>query len=68
MSREPITISIEEKIINKIDSAKGKNEPRSRFIEDIISEYLKKKDSERTLILSKINAKKTNSQKKRFSY
>jgi len=41
--REPITISIESEIITKIDDSKGKNEPRSRFIEDIISEFLNKK-------------------------
>ena len=42
--RAPITISLENKIIETIDRTKGKNEPRSRFIEDIISEFLKKKE------------------------
>jgi len=41
--RKPITISIETEIVKKIDNTKGKNEPRSRFIEDIISEFLIKK-------------------------
>ena len=45
MSREPISISIEREIIIKIDEKKGKNEPRSRFIEDIILEFLKKEGS-----------------------
>ena len=40
--REPITISLEIELIEKIDNSKGKNEPRSRFLEDIITEYLKK--------------------------
>ncbi len=41
--REPITISLESNVIEKIDSTKGRNEPRSRFLEDIISAYLKQK-------------------------
>jgi len=45
VSREPISISIEREIIIKIDKKKGKNEPRSRFIEDIFIEYLKKEGS-----------------------
>jgi metal-responsive CopG/Arc/MetJ family transcriptional regulator len=40
--REPITISLEAEIIEQIDGSKGKNEPRSRFLEDIVIEYLKK--------------------------
>ncbi len=40
MQRIPITISIEQEIVNEIDSVKGRNEPRSRFIEDIVSDYL----------------------------
>jgi len=40
--REPITISLESELIQKIHSSKGKNEPTSRFIEDIIEGYLKK--------------------------
>ena len=40
--REAITISLETELIEKIDNSKGKNEPRSRFLEDIIAEYLKK--------------------------
>ena len=43
--REPITISLESKIIEKINDSKGRNEPRSRFIEDIISEFLNKKEN-----------------------
>jgi len=39
MSRVPICISLENENIKKIDSSKGKNEPRSRFIEDIITDY-----------------------------
>ena len=42
--REPITISLESEMIVKIDDSRGKNEPRSRFIEDIISEFLDKKE------------------------
>jgi len=63
MSRKAISISIEKKIINKIDTTKGKNEPRSRFIEDIICEFLKKNSPER-LSNSQANTKKTNSQQK----
>ncbi|CUR51806.1 protein of unknown function [Nitrosotalea devaniterrae] len=37
--REPVTISLEDKTIKKIDDSKGKHEPRSRFVEDIILEY-----------------------------
>jgi metal-responsive CopG/Arc/MetJ family transcriptional regulator len=40
--RTPITISLETEFIVKIDNAKGRNEPRSRFLEDIISDYLGK--------------------------
>lgn len=40
--REPITISLESQIIKKIDESKGKHEPRSRFLEDIITEHLQK--------------------------
>jgi len=43
--RKGIAISLENEIIKKIDDSKGKNEPRSRFIEDIISEFLDKKGS-----------------------
>lgn len=43
--RKPVTISIEHKIITKIDEKKGKNEPRSRFIEDILSDFLRKNTS-----------------------
>ncbi len=39
--REPITISLETELIEKIDGSKGKNEPRSRFLEDIIEAHLK---------------------------
>ncbi|CUR51330.1 protein of unknown function [Nitrosotalea devaniterrae] len=46
--REPITISLENKIIKKIDNSKGKNEPRSRFIEDIISGYFDRCDKVRS--------------------
>ena len=42
--REPITISLENKVIKTIDKSKGKNEPRSRFIEDILSEFFEKKE------------------------
>jgi metal-responsive CopG/Arc/MetJ family transcriptional regulator len=45
--REPITISLESKVIERIDNSKGKNEPRSRFIEDIISGYFDKYGKER---------------------
>jgi len=45
MSRKAISISIEREIINKIDTTKGKNEPRSRFIENTVSEFLKKEGS-----------------------
>ena len=40
MPRSPVTISLNDEILTEIDSAKGKNEPRSRFIEDILSDYL----------------------------
>ncbi len=40
--RTPITISLETDFIVKIDNAKGRNEPRSRFLEDIISDHLGK--------------------------
>lgn len=43
--RNPISISLEDEIILKIDNARGKNEPRSRFIEDVISQFLDKKDA-----------------------
>ena len=46
MVRDPISISLETDFIKKIDSRKGKNEPRSRFIEDILSEFLVKKNTE----------------------
>ena len=42
--RKGIAISLENEIIKKIDNSKGKNEPRSRFIEDIIAEFLDKKE------------------------
>ena len=42
--RKPITISLESNVIQKIKDSKGKHEPRSRFIEDIISEFLEKKE------------------------
>ncbi len=41
--RERICISIESDSIQKIDNAKGKNEPRSRFIEDVLLEFLENK-------------------------
>ncbi len=43
--REPITISLESEVIIRIDDSKGKHVPRSRFIEDIISDFLNKKES-----------------------
>ena len=45
MTRDPISISLETDFIQKIDDAKGKNEPRSHFIEDILSEFLIKKNA-----------------------
>ena len=42
--RKPITISLESIVIQKIDDSKGTHEPRSRFIEDIISEFLEKNE------------------------
>lgn len=44
MPRSPVTISLNDEILTEIDSVKGKNEPRSRFIEDIISDFLEKKE------------------------
>ena len=43
--RKGIAISLDNEIIEKINGSKGKNEPRSRFIEDIISEFLAKKEN-----------------------
>jgi metal-responsive CopG/Arc/MetJ family transcriptional regulator len=40
--RKAFCISLENEIVEKIDDAKGRNEPRSRFIEYIISNYLEK--------------------------
>ena len=44
MPRSPVTISLNDEILTEIDSVKGKNEPRSRFIEDIISDFLVKSE------------------------
>ncbi len=40
--REPISITLESTLLQKIRTSKGKNEPISRFVEDIIVEHLKK--------------------------
>ena len=65
--REPITISIEHGIITEIDEKKGKNEPRSRFIEDIISEFLAKsvsKEKNPEEISPQVNNRKIQSRKR----
>ncbi len=41
--REAISVTLESKLIKRIDDSKHKNEPRSRFIEDVISNYLESK-------------------------
>ena len=67
MSRKAISISIENEIINKIDTTKGKNEPRSRFIEDIVSEFLAKsvsKEKNPEEISPQVNNRKIQSRKR----
>lgn len=39
--RKAVSISLESKILEKINKSKGKHEPRSRFIEDVLFEFLK---------------------------
>jgi len=41
--RERITLTLEPSLIKKIDISKHKNEPRSRFIEDLLSKGLESK-------------------------
>ena len=68
MSRKAISISIENEIINKIDTTKGKNEPRSRFIEDIVSEFLAKsvsKEKNPEEISPQVNNRKIQSRKRK---
>ena len=40
--RKPIGITLEESVLKEIDDIKGTHEPRSRYIEDIVIEHLKK--------------------------
>jgi len=64
MSRVPISISIEKKTIKKIDTSKGKNEPRSRFIEDIICNFLDNLENTEG-ISPQVNTKRTNSRQRK---
>ncbi len=41
--KDRLSVTVEKTTITKIDNSKGRNEPRSRFIEDIILEFLEKK-------------------------
>ena len=60
--RNPVTISLEENIIQRIDAVKGKNVPRSRFLEDIISDFLVKSEGKNpSAKVSKIPKSRTTS-------